>query len=225
MRFTRGTLLAALALAITATAACSPRDTPTTAAPGASATTATANTGFGGSPRPTTTVTTEAPKPVKSEAPPATRPAPTATKTREPQLKDWAAAVKPCPYRGQKVEILDGGHEDVTKDGIMDTMVTRSCEASTSYWANTIEVFKNTTDPRGAERIGTLLEDVAEMDQPVVEQVLYNKGVIEIKAYGTSAKGAKACPDLILFYRYEYIGGKFKRTWRDQGFKDECKLQ
>ncbi|MBL7261064.1 hypothetical protein [Paractinoplanes lichenicola] len=221
MRFTRGTLLATLALALTATAACGVRDTPTTAAPGTPSPTASADSGFGGSPTtpPTTAPTTSAPKPVRSS------PSPTATKTRQPQVKDWADVVKPCPYEGQKVEILDAVHEDVTKDGIMDTIVTRSCEASTSYWANTVEVFKNTTEPRGAKRVGTLLEDVAKMDEPVVEQVLFNKGIIGIKAYGTSAKGARACPDLILFYRYEYTGGKFKRIWRDAGIKEECKLQ
>ncbi|MCY1143046.1 hypothetical protein OWR29_34055 [Actinoplanes sp. Pm04-4] len=46
--------------------------------------------------------------------------------------------------------------------------------------------------------------------------------MIGVKAYGTSTKGTRACPDLKLFYRYEFQGDGFKLAWRDWGPGEKC---
>ena len=173
------------------------------------------DSGFGSGPRPTT----PAPSPTTA------KPTPTKTKPRptiKPVVPQWSAVTKPCPYDGQKVEIQDVVHEDVTRDGVADTLVTHSCEATTSYWASTIEVFDGSANPAKPERIGTLLEDVSNRDQPVVEQVTFTKGTVGVKAHGTSAKGSRACPDLLLTYRYEWKGRAFLLTSRDAEQNPEC---
>ncbi|MGK5683039.1 hypothetical protein [Actinoplanes sp. URMC 104] len=219
--------LALVAVAVTATAACDRGDDPVDAAAPPSAT-GTPDTGFGGSPA-TSPPATGAPAEVTTVTvtPPTARSTPTRTKStpsKAPARKPggWAAFVKPCPYEGQKAEIQGVVEQDVTEDGLAETLVTRSCEASTSYWHSTIEVFDGASDPAQPRRIGTLLEDVAKMDEPVVQKVTFNKGIVGVRAYGTSAKGEKACPDLTLFYRYEYTGSGFKRIWRDAGAAPEC---
>ncbi|MBM2614446.1 hypothetical protein JIG36_02590 [Actinoplanes sp. LDG1-06] len=219
MRFTRGTLILSTtaAVALFATSGCGPADKSAGAAPGPSATTAKAGTGFGGSPE-TSTPPAPTKSPEKTEAP-----EPVATKIKKP-VPAWKDVVKPCPYEGQEPEIQKVVKKDATKDGVPDTLVVRSCEATTSYWASTIEVFDGTADPSRPKRIGTLLSDVFKKDQPVVTEVLLNKGIVGVKAYGTSEKAARACPDLILFYRYEFNGSGFDRIWRDAGVKQECRL-
>lgn len=99
---------------------------------------------------------------------------------------------------------------EVTTDGVADTLVTRSCEASTSYWASTVEIF----DGESSKRVGTLLEAAAKNDEPVVTGVTVTKGVITVKAYGTSLKGTKACPDLLLTYRWRYVENGFEELSR-----------
>ena len=228
MEMQRGNVkVAVLALVIAVSAGCSSGGTS-----GAAPTTSTSvsgqpDTGFGGVPRtsapssapPTTEPAVEPVKTTKTAQP---TPTPTKTRVQQGDFSDWVPYMKGCPYDNQDIVILAGTEVDVTKDGVRDTIITRSCEASTSYWASTIEIFKNTSNPIGAQRIGVLLEDVAKADEPVVQDVQIKKGIIEVTGYGTSAKGSKACPNLTLFYRYEYQGGGFKRIERTVGTAAEC---
>ncbi|MBU2670366.1 hypothetical protein KOI35_43380 [Actinoplanes bogorensis] len=225
MEMQRGNLkVAVLALVVAVTAGCSSGgETPDAAPKTTTSASAQPDTGFGGVPRtsaPSTTPPTTEPavEPVKTTK--------TATPTKRPtqagDYSEWVPYMKGCPYDNQDIVIQAGTQVDVTKDGVRDTIITRTCEASTSYWASTIEIFKNTGNPIGAQRIGVLLEDVAKADEPVVQEVNIKNGVIEVIGYGTSAKGSKSCPNLTLNYRYEYQGGSFKRIQRTVGTSPEC---
>ncbi len=213
--------MALVALAVAAVAGGCAGRTDAGASPGP--VTGSADSGFGMSPdTPAPSATRTTPTPAKRTV--TTAKASPAPPTKTPQaVPDWADVVEPCPVAGQRVEIQRVLQADVTGDGLVDTMVARTCEASTSYWASTIEVFDGTADPRRPERIGApLLQERVKEDEPVVTDVSVNAGIIGIKAYGTSPKGTKACPDLTLFYRYEYSGRGFRLIWRDWGTSERC---
>ncbi|WP_127502548.1 hypothetical protein [Actinoplanes solisilvae] len=212
MRRERGLLIktisiAMLGLALAGTAACDAADKP--AGPATSPSNggqAGGDSKFGTSP---TTPATAAP----TTNAPTTKSQPAKT---TPPKADWAKLVNKCPYPGQKVEIQKVTTADVTQDGTADTLVTRSCDASTSYWASTIEVF----DGESRKRLGTLLQD--DKEEPVVTSVAVAKNIVTVKAYGTTLKGTKSCPDLSLTYRYEYTGEGFTGLSREAVAKKRC---
>jgi hypothetical protein len=201
MRRERGILIKSLSigllgLALAGTAACGPVEKPANASTNP---TPSAGSGFGKGPAsPTPAATTATANTTKSPSPKVTK-----VKTR-----DWAKLVKKCPNAGQKVEIQKVLQADVTQDGIADTLVTRGCEASTSYWPSTIEIFDGET----SKRYATLLEK--DVEEPVVTGVTVTKGVITVKAYATSLKGTKACPDLLLTSRWQYVENGFEELSR-----------
>lgn len=217
MRRERGLLIKTisigmLALAPASTAGCDPAGKPASAAAGPSTgPTASADSKFG-------TIPTKPPTATPTTKPPAATPPakPQTVKTPSRPRTDWVKLVKKCPHPGQKVEIQKVKTADVTGDGTDDTLVTRGCEASTSYWPSTIEVF----DGDSRKRLGTLLE--GDVEEPVVTGVTVAEGVVTVKAYGTTLKGTKACPDLALTYRYEYAGDGFKRLSREAVAKKRC---
>jgi hypothetical protein len=208
------------AVAVLATAGCARGTTTHDAAP---VTTVSADSGFGKNPatggagaaatsRPTPDRTTGSPVRTTKSTP------------RTPDARpSWARLVQACPNKGQKTEIQQILEGDVTGDGRAETIVARTCEASTSYWPSTIEVFDGASDPLRPERIGEpLLAERHKEDEPVVTGLSINAGMIGVKAYGTSPKGTRACPDLKLFYRYEHQGDGFKLVWRDWGPGEKC---
>ncbi|GIF04114.1 hypothetical protein [Actinoplanes siamensis] len=110
---------------------------------------------------------------------------------------------------------------DVTGDGVPDALVARTCEAATSYWPTTVEVFDGASgaNPR---RVGTLLTDVGDKDLPWFRSMSVSGQTVTIKAYGTSPRAERACADLELTYRYDYRGGEFTRTGRQATRSAEC---
>ena len=141
--------------------------------------------------------------------------------TRAPRIPKWSEVVEPCPHDGQKVVVRTVlSTYDVTADGVEDTLVLRGCEASTSYWPSTVEVFDGTARPEKPRRIGALLK--GSKDVPWVTELRVIKGYVVLPAYGLSKGAPAACPDLNLTYRFRYTGGKFQQTWRDAGKAAEC---
>ena len=141
--------------------------------------------------------------------------------TRKPRVPKWNTVVEPCPHPGQRVVIRKVlGTYDVTADGVEDTLVLRGCEASTSYWPSTVEVFDGTAPPERPERIGVLLKGAK--DVPWVTDLRVIKGYVVLPAYGLSKKAPAACADLNLTYRFHYTDGAFRQTWRDAGRSADC---
>ena len=132
----------------------------------------------------------------------------------------WDQAVEKCPHPGQKIEIRKVYEADVTGDGLAESIVLRGCEASTSYWPSTVEVFDGAAPEYEPKRLGVLLKD--NKDYPWVTKVLVMKGIIVLHAYGLSKGAPTACADLNLTYRFQYTGGKFQQIWRDWGKADDC---
>jgi hypothetical protein len=127
---------------------------------------------------------------------------------------DWASMVTKCPGEGQKTIVQKVVTADVTGDGWRDALVARTCEASTSYWESSVEVFDGRSPATSPHRLGILLADVARTDAPWLEKLSVSGGEVAIRAYGVSTKGTKACDDLDITYRYRYTGGAFHRVSR-----------
>jgi len=210
---------AVLATALAGAAGCAGANAPAAAgpsggAPAASATRAPVSGLGGGDAQPTSK-----PAPTRSPAgkpgKPAGKPAP------GPARPDWRTAVLPCP-QDLRVVLQRVDTADVTKDGVPDTLVTRSCAASTSYYPSTIEVFDGTAAARSPRRIGVLLKDVGGTDKPWATKVVIIKGIVAVQANGLGPRSDSACPDHRFTYRYQFSKGQFKRIWRDLGKADTC---
>ncbi|MFI1988557.1 hypothetical protein [Actinoplanes sp. NPDC020271] len=184
-------------------------------------------------PAPATT-TAAAPAPAESASVPAaapttSKPAVTPVKTTKPKPTsdagdggNWLAALKPCPNKGQEVDIEKMATGDVTGDGLNDVIIARSCTAITSYWPSTVEIFDGAAGGEKPKRIGTLLGDLGATDGPAVQTVKVDGRVLTITAYGLSPKAAVGCPDLKLTYQYKYSGGGFTRTSRKAVTSADC---
>jgi hypothetical protein len=207
---------AGLATALAAAAGCTGTNGPAAAgpsgaAPTASATRAPASGLGGGDVRPTTSK----PGPTQSSAGKPGKPSP------GPKRPDWRKVVLPCP-QDLRVVLQRVTTADVTKDGVPDTLVTRSCVASTSYFGSTIEVFDGTAAPQSPRRIGVLLKDVAGKDKPWATKVVIIKGIVAVQANGLGPRSDNACPDHRFTYRYQFSKGQFKLIWRDFGKAEKC---
>jgi hypothetical protein len=133
--------------------------------------------------------------------------------------RNWTGSLAACPNEGQKPQIQEVRDEDATADGALDTLIARTCEASTSYIPSTVEVFD------GRKRIGTLLKDVGPTDLPWYRSMtVTTPGKVTIEAYGVSAGGLQACADLRLTYTYEFQDGGFTRTGREETKVDDLCL-
>jgi hypothetical protein len=198
---------------------------PSGAAPAVSATRAPASGLGGGDAQPTngqpgpTQSSAGQPGPTQSSAgkpgKPAGKPSP------GPKRPDWRKAVLPCP-QDLRVVLQRVTTADVTKDGVPDTLVTRSCVASTSYYGSTIEVFDGTAAPQSPRRIGVLLRDVAGKDKPWATKVVIIKGIVTVQANGLGPRSDNACPDHRFTYRYQFSKGQFRLIWRDFGKAEKC---
>jgi hypothetical protein len=135
---------------------------------------------------------------------------------------DWKNLVTACPNDGQKVIVQKVVTADVTGDGTYDALVARSCEAKTSYWPSTVEVFDGASSSAKPRRVGVLLADVGASDQPWLTSLRVNGSTIAIEAYGVDKNSANACADLTFTYRYRLISGAVKRTARDVGNANKC---
>lgn len=216
----RPAFAAAVLVAALAAAGCTGTKAPVAAGPSGSAPAASATrapvSGLGGG----DSQPTSKPSPTQSStstptSTPTSKPAPT------PKRPDWRKAVLPCP-QDLRVVLQRIIIADVTKDGVPDTLVTRSCEASTSYFGSTIEVFDGTAAPQSPRRIGVLLKDVAGKDKPWVTKVVIIKGIVTVQANGLGPRSSSACPDHRFTYRYQFSKGQFKLIWRDFGKADTC---
>ncbi|WP_221322324.1 hypothetical protein [Actinoplanes sp. L3-i22] len=134
---------------------------------------------------------------------------------------NWFGALQKCPNGGQATEVQRLEFADLTGDGVKDALVARTCQASTSYWPSTVEVFDGTTGEK-PKRIGTILKDVGSDDLPWFQSLSVSGKVVTVKTYGTSAKGQQSCPDLKLTYRYEYRSGAFTRIGRQATTVADC---
>ncbi|GAA3342395.1 hypothetical protein GCM10020358_37230 [Amorphoplanes nipponensis] len=135
---------------------------------------------------------------------------------------DWKKIVKPCPNDGQRVIVQRVVTADVTGDGTYDAVVARSCEAVTSYWPSTVEVFDGTSPSTRPERVGTLLADVGPADEPWLTTLRVNGREVVIEANGVDDSSSKGCADLGFTYRYRFTGGSFKRVAREVGNAGKC---
>ena len=135
---------------------------------------------------------------------------------------DWRKMVSACPHKGQKPVIQKVVTADVTGDGVHDALVARSCEAVTSYWPSTVEVFDGASQPAKPRRIGVLLDEVGAADQPWVTKLRAGGREVTIEAHGVDELSDNACPDLNLTYRYRFSGGDFQRVARQVGNADAC---
>ncbi|WP_229071005.1 hypothetical protein [Actinoplanes sp. DH11] len=172
-----------------------------------------------------------------STAPPSIAPTPTApteqtttavpTPTRPttaPPRKIGGKDLSSCPNAGQKTQVQEQMTKDVTGDGVPDTLVARTCEASTSYIPSTVEVFDGAAGTGRPRRIGTLLKDVGPTDLPWYRSMTVDGETITIEAYGVSEGGVQACADLKLTYTYAYAGDSFRRTARNAAKVDDLCL-
>ncbi|WP_146002964.1 hypothetical protein [Actinoplanes sp. OR16] len=153
-----------------------------------------------------------------------TAPAKTATLPKKQPAGDpaepstWLTSLADCPNEGQKAEIQDVLRKDATGDGVTDTLIARTCEASTSYIPSTVEIFD------GVERIAVLLEDVGPTDLPWYRSMAVDGETVTVVAYGVSEGGVPACPDLKLTYTYQHANGTFTRTGRQETKVDDLCL-
>ncbi|MEU4692408.1 hypothetical protein [Actinoplanes sp. NPDC023714] len=147
----------------------------------------------------------------------------TATPPRKPtgdpdKASTWLNALADCPNEGQKPQIQQILRKDATGDGAVDTLIARTCEASTSYIPSTVEIFD------GTKRIAILLEDVGPTDLPWYRSMTVNDETVAIEAYGVSEGGVPACADLKLTYTYRHANGAFERTGRKETKVDDLCL-
>lgn len=134
---------------------------------------------------------------------------------------DWARQIKSCPFPNQRMRVNMIVKGDVNGDGTPDTLVVDSCDASTSYWQSTVEVFDGTSTPSATRRMGILLTEQVD-DQPVAQHVAVSGGIITITGIGTGIHATKACPDLDLTYRYRWTDGAFRLVARTAQQRSTC---
>jgi hypothetical protein len=181
-----------------------------TAAPAAAPATAPSTAS---SPAAAASTTTAAPPPT-ADAPAG----PVATSRPAPGRTDWSRKVEVCPDDDQPVVVQQVVSGDLTGDGVADTAVARSCEARTSYWPSTVEVF----DGASGSRIATLLADDGPTYMPWVTRLAVSRGTLTVEAAGNDAHGSQACADLGLTYTFAYRNGKLTRTDRVIGDAGKC---
>ena len=199
---TGAVVLAGLAAACDDNATAASATAPSLASSPAGATSATT-----AAPTPTPTVTTTAPSGTVATSKPA------------PGRTDWTKKVKACPNAGQPVIIQQVVSGDLTGDGASDTAVARSCEARTSYWPSTIEVF----DGASGSRIATLLADDGPGYMPWVTRLTVSRGTLTVDAVGSDPHGSLSCADLGLKYTFAHRDGALTRT--DRVIRDAGKCQ
>ncbi len=128
---------------------------------------------------------------------------------------DWDVFIEECenPEQEAMVQLVTLG--DVTGDGTADALVARTCDASTSYFPSTIEVFDGASPAAGAERVGKpILTDVGPTDQPWVTGMTVKDQVVTVTAHGTGSDDSNSCPKLELTYRYRFQGTAFEQVDR-----------
>ncbi|GAA1637772.1 hypothetical protein [Actinoplanes couchii] len=128
---------------------------------------------------------------------------------------DWDAFIEECknPEQEALVQLVTTG--DMTGDGTADALVARTCDASTSYFPSTIEVFDGASPASGPVRVGTpILTDVGPTDQPWVVGMAVKNKAVTVTAYGTDSTDSNACPKLRLTYRYQLQGDAFEQVDR-----------
>ncbi|WP_433295857.1 hypothetical protein ACQP2F_36920 [Actinoplanes sp. CA-030573] len=135
---------------------------------------------------------------------------------------DWKKLVMPCPNAGQKPVVQKVITGDVNRDGTHDALVARSCEAQTSYWPSTVEIFDGASPATSPRRLATLLADVGPDDQPWVVSLRVDGGAVVIKAYGVDEHSNNACPDLTFTYRYRLDGKGAHREQRQVANANKC---
>ncbi|MEV4703379.1 hypothetical protein [Actinoplanes sp. NPDC049316] len=104
---------------------------------------------------------------------------------------------------------------DVTGDGMDDALVARSCEARTSYYPSTVEVFDGASQSTHPRRLATLLREVGPADQPWITKLRVTGRQVVIEANGTDSRDDNACPSVSFTYRYRYSSDGFQRVGRD----------
>ena len=129
----------------------------------------------------------------------------------------WLTLVEDCPNEGQKPVVQGVLIADATGDGSADAIVSRSCEASTSYFPSAVEVFDSPEKP-----VGVLLKDAWVADNPWLTDVRVSDGVVIVKAHGSSGKQGNACADLDLTYRYRWTGSAFEQVDRKAVEAEDC---
>lgn len=135
---------------------------------------------------------------------------------------DWKKLVKPCPNDGQEPVVQKVITGDVNGDGTYDALVARGCEARTSYWPSTVEIFDGASSASSPKRLATLLTDVGPDDQPWLVSLRVDGGAVVIKAYGVDKHSANGCPDLTFTYRYRLDGKVAHREQRQVANANKC---
>ncbi|MDI6097423.1 hypothetical protein QLQ12_02260 [Actinoplanes sp. NEAU-A12] len=128
---------------------------------------------------------------------------------------DWDAYILECENAEQEAVVQTVVNADVTADGVADALIGRTCDASTSYFPSTVEVFDGSSPAQRPWRVGKpLLSDVGSTDKPWLTGLRVQSGVIVIEANGTGGADSNACPKLKLTYRYQLKGTAFERLDR-----------
>ncbi|MEU8241808.1 hypothetical protein AB0C07_26455 [Actinoplanes missouriensis] len=135
---------------------------------------------------------------------------------------NWVNTVEDCPNSGQKSVVQKVISADVTNDGTPDALIARTCEATTSYFPSTVEVFDGGSLVTEPARIGTLLAEAGPTDQPWFTGLTTSGTEITVTANGTSGKKGNACADLSLTYGYRLTGGKFEQVHRKAVASPDC---
>ncbi|UQU62872.1 hypothetical protein COUCH_28080 [Couchioplanes caeruleus] len=135
---------------------------------------------------------------------------------------NWKKLVTPCPNDGQKTVIRKVVTADVTGDGTYDALVARGCEARTSYFPSTVEVFDGASQSSRPRRIATLLEEAGATDQPWLTTVRVSGRQVVIEANGTGPRDTNACPSVAFTYRYRFSGDEVQRVSRDAHDARRC---
>ncbi|SDT52539.1 hypothetical protein [Actinoplanes derwentensis] len=136
---------------------------------------------------------------------------------------DWDAFIEACknPEQEALVQLVTTG--DLTGDGTADALVARTCDASTSYFPSTIEVFDGASPAAEPVRVGApILTDAGPTDQPWVIGMAVKEQVVTVTAYGTGGTDSNACPKLKLTYRYLLDGGAFEQVDRAATTSADC---
>ncbi|HWS34673.1 MAG TPA: hypothetical protein VN408_18270 [Actinoplanes sp.] len=170
----------------------------------------------------TTTVQTTAATAAPSANPSVEAEDPSGTLASVGEGADWDTFIEQCKNREQEalVQLVTIG--DVTGDGTADALVARTCDASTSYFPSTIEVFDGSSPAAEPARVGTILTDVGPTDQPWVTGMTVQDKVVTVTAYGTGSGDSNACPKLELTYRYQLQGSAFEQADRAAKKSADC---
>lgn len=134
---------------------------------------------------------------------------------------DWSRFIERCPNAGQPNLVKGVTRGDVNGDGVPDTLVTTTCQASTSYWQSIVEVFDGNSAPGAPHRLAELLRDVP-LDTPWVQRITIANKVVTITAAGTGERSAPACPTLVFTYRYQWTGTTLERVSRTSQRASDC---